>query len=190
MSQFKERIKNIDWKNVYQQECSNIILKANKNQPCPACGGKDRFHLRETFKVDGYYYCRNCGNGDGIDLIQKINNCNFNQAMIICGEEPKTSNDENINTIQQYISALPKASEQFEYLTNKGIKPTCSIKQDKNKLIIPKQNHSGKLIGYESIDNNGIKRYNGSKETSWHEISNQNVSCNPYYVFVEGYATG
>jgi putative DNA primase/helicase len=41
-----------------------------QNKPCPSCGGRDRF----TLFPDGRFYCRGCGYGDALDLIQKVHN--------------------------------------------------------------------------------------------------------------------
>jgi len=43
----------------------------NRHGPCPICGGKDRF--RFSADAQGHFYCNQCGNGDGFDLIAKVN---------------------------------------------------------------------------------------------------------------------
>lgn len=53
-----------------------IDSRPRKNKPCPACGGKDRFSLFEN----GRHLCRQCGNGDFLNLIQKVRHCDFRQA--------------------------------------------------------------------------------------------------------------
>lgn len=42
----------------------------NPNRPCPLCGGRDRFTF---FKKEsgGGWFCRGCGHGDGIALLQR-----------------------------------------------------------------------------------------------------------------------
>ena len=49
-----------------------------KHCACPLCpdGGKDRFRFANT-NGKGEWFCNQCGNGDGFDLIQKINNWDF-----------------------------------------------------------------------------------------------------------------
>ena len=54
-----------------------IDSRPRKNKPCPACGGRDRFSL----KADGGHYCRQCGHGDFLDLIQKVYRCDFKEAL-------------------------------------------------------------------------------------------------------------
>lgn len=48
-----------------------------KNKPCPACYGRDRFSL----SVDGSHFCRQCGHGDFLTLIQKVHRCDFKEAL-------------------------------------------------------------------------------------------------------------
>ncbi len=40
-----------------------------KNQPCPLCGGTDRFQYTDKFG-EGNYHCRSCGAGGGLKLAQ------------------------------------------------------------------------------------------------------------------------
>lgn len=40
-----------------------------KNQPCPMCGGQDRYQFVD--KSVGLYVCRHCGGGNGFQLLRK-----------------------------------------------------------------------------------------------------------------------
>jgi putative DNA primase/helicase len=52
---------------------------AGRDQPCPACGGRDRF--RYTDKDHGRWFCRGCGmGGDGVRLIQVVKRVDFRTA--------------------------------------------------------------------------------------------------------------
>lgn len=76
------------WREALQSICG---LKADvfnkKHQPCPHCGGKDRF--RWTDKVDrtgdGGAICSNCGNTDGIGWLQKLTGENYSECINILG---------------------------------------------------------------------------------------------------------
>ncbi|MFX4842739.1 primase-helicase zinc-binding domain-containing protein, partial [Acinetobacter baumannii] len=46
--------------------------------PCPACGGTDRFRFDDNGR--GSFICNQCGAGDGLDLIKKVNNCDTTEA--------------------------------------------------------------------------------------------------------------
>jgi putative DNA primase/helicase len=57
----------------------------NRHQPCPACGGRDRYryHDREDF---GNFFCNGCGAGDGFALLQRVNNWEFKRAAVEVAE--------------------------------------------------------------------------------------------------------
>lgn len=42
-----------------------------KHGPCPACGGRDRFRLDDR-AGRGTWFCNQCGNGDGLDLVCRV----------------------------------------------------------------------------------------------------------------------
>jgi hypothetical protein len=50
-----------------------------KEQPCPACGGRDRF-LFDDRHGDGDYFCRRCDAGKGISLVKKVNGWTYAEA--------------------------------------------------------------------------------------------------------------
>ena len=53
----------------------------NKHQPCPACGGRDRFRFDD--KGTGSFICSSFGNGggDGFHLVQHYLDCDFKRAV-------------------------------------------------------------------------------------------------------------
>lgn len=51
----------------------------NNHQPCPICGGDDRYRYDDA-DGNGRYFCNKCGAGDGFMLLQKINNWDFVRA--------------------------------------------------------------------------------------------------------------
>ncbi len=55
------------------------ILK-KRNQPCPMCGGTDRFQYTDRFG-EGNYHCRGCGAGGGFKLLQAVTGLDFNSAL-------------------------------------------------------------------------------------------------------------
>ncbi len=46
------------------------VLK-NRHQPCPVCGGSDRFRFDDR-EGRGTWYCNQCGAGDGLKLVEKV----------------------------------------------------------------------------------------------------------------------
>jgi len=52
----------------------------NRHQPCPMCGGKDRFRFDDRH-ANGEYYCNGCGAGNGITLLEKYHRWDFLTAL-------------------------------------------------------------------------------------------------------------
>ncbi|EAX3722625.1 DUF927 domain-containing protein [Salmonella enterica] len=55
-----------------------------KHVACPACGGRDRFRFDDNGR--GAHICNQCGAGDGLDLIQKVNRCTATEAAKMAAE--------------------------------------------------------------------------------------------------------
>jgi putative DNA primase/helicase len=57
------------------------VLRNSKNQPCPACGGRDRFQFLDRGK--GRFVCRAIEGqgGDGFRLVMHLLNCDFKIAL-------------------------------------------------------------------------------------------------------------
>lgn len=51
----------------------------DKHQPCPICGGKDRFRF-DNKQGFGTYYCNQCGSGDGFAFVMTWQQCDFPTA--------------------------------------------------------------------------------------------------------------
>lgn len=55
-------------------------LKLRRQQPCPVCGGRDRYCYDDRFGR-GDYICRHCGAGDALDLLMKLHRWTLPQAV-------------------------------------------------------------------------------------------------------------
>ena len=64
-----------------------------KHQPCPACGGKDRFRFTDRHG-DGDYFCSGCGAGKGVSLIAKVNGWDYAEAAKRIDELIETSEEQ------------------------------------------------------------------------------------------------
>ena len=51
-----------------------------RNQPCPLCGGTDRFQYTDKFG-EGNYHCRSCGAGGGLKLAQGVLGLKFGELL-------------------------------------------------------------------------------------------------------------
>ncbi len=58
-----------------------VSFKTNpkKHQPCPVCGGSDRFRCDDK-GGSGSFFCNNCGAGSGIDLVMKYTGQSVREA--------------------------------------------------------------------------------------------------------------
>lgn len=72
---FSERIRRIQaaaagrWMDILISAGVPEALLRKKGRPCPLCGGTDRFAFYQE-KPNGYWFCRGCGYGDGLKLLQ------------------------------------------------------------------------------------------------------------------------
>ncbi|WP_112053068.1 primase-helicase zinc-binding domain-containing protein, partial [Escherichia coli] len=66
--------------------CLNINVpdSPRRHAPCPACGGKDRFRFDDNGR--GSFICNQCGAGDGLDLIKRVNNCDTTEAALLAAD--------------------------------------------------------------------------------------------------------
>jgi putative DNA primase/helicase len=55
-------------------------LLGKRNQPCPMCGGTDRFQYTDKYG-EGNYHCRGCGAGGGFKLLQAVRQWDFVTAL-------------------------------------------------------------------------------------------------------------
>ncbi len=52
---------------------------ANRHGPCPLCDGTERFRFDDK-EGKGTWYCNQCGAGDGVALVMKVNGWDFKEA--------------------------------------------------------------------------------------------------------------
>ena len=78
------------WAHVVRSLCSvdPEVLNGRK-QPCPKCGGHDRFRVFDDFNATGGFICNQCKNetnGDGLALVQWLNGWTFEETVDKVGE--------------------------------------------------------------------------------------------------------
>ena len=67
-----------NWPHVLAGLHIDVPDSPRKHAPCPACGGADRFRFDDNGR--GSFICNQCGAGDGLDLIKRVNNCDTTEA--------------------------------------------------------------------------------------------------------------
>ena len=83
LGEIKRRARG-QWVHLFEQAGMNGSHFRKVNRPCPLCGGRDRFSFYPKSE-DGYWFCRGCGHGDGIDLIRQYRHETFWQTLIFLG---------------------------------------------------------------------------------------------------------
>lgn len=76
------------WRDALQSICglsSDVFNK--KHQPCPHCGGKDRFRWTDKLSADGDggAVCNGCGNDSGIGWLMKLTGEPYSECINILG---------------------------------------------------------------------------------------------------------
>ena len=67
------------WREILPALGISTNLLNGKHQPCPMCGGKDRFRFTDV-NGEGDYFCSQCRPGKGIRLLQQLNGWDFKTA--------------------------------------------------------------------------------------------------------------
>ncbi|MCT8863141.1 primase-helicase zinc-binding domain-containing protein [Shewanella xiamenensis] len=73
-------LSNGNWLGILNSLCGDIHY--NKAQPCPNCGGHDRFTF-DDLEGRGTYVCRGCGSGDALSLVAKVHSVNAREAALM-----------------------------------------------------------------------------------------------------------
>ncbi|EMC5231579.1 TPA: DUF927 domain-containing protein [Yersinia enterocolitica] len=66
------------WPDVLSLAGITVPHSPRQHSECPACGGTDRFRFDDGGR--GSHFCNQCGAGDGLDLVAKVNHCDTTEA--------------------------------------------------------------------------------------------------------------
>jgi len=64
------------WRSLLPQLGVAESFLSNKHGPCPMCGGTDRWRWDDK-AGSGSWICSHCGAGSGVDLVMRVNGCEF-----------------------------------------------------------------------------------------------------------------
>jgi putative DNA primase/helicase len=83
---------------------------------CPACGGRDRFRFDDQRR--GAHFCNQCGAGDGLELVKKVNHCDTTQAAKlvadVLGIDYRTAENGQQSADQDKIPRLKAENQRLE----------------------------------------------------------------------------
>jgi len=153
------------------------LPRLNKHGPCPCCGGKDRFRFDDK-DGRGTWFCNQCGNGDGLDLIVKVKKCNPLQATKLISElslrHRTAPTREKVSKPCASIEAkrLLASSRlaKSAYLESKGLSTSVrmlniqkvltigGVSFDNDSMILPIHDIDGTLVSAQLINAAGEKR--------------------------------
>ncbi|WP_145529490.1 primase-helicase zinc-binding domain-containing protein [Yersinia alsatica] len=164
------------------------ITAGGRAQPCPMCGGKDRFRF-DNLQGRGTWFCNQCGGGDGLNLVEKALAVTPKEAACKVSEmlgEPSSPPLPVHNAgqeAQEKAQARQRAAEQAKqllrvarlqtgsaYLTAKGWPeletltlhgkplPVGGVTYQPGDLLFPLTDSTGEVVNVQLINANGDKR--------------------------------
>ncbi len=100
------------WKEIMQAFAVSATLLSGQHQPCPFCGGKDRFRWT-NFKEGGGYHCGQCGHGSGFKFLEKLYGWSFKETAakideLLAGNYRLSMDPSNRPPIME-LSPIPKS---------------------------------------------------------------------------------
>jgi putative DNA primase/helicase len=158
----------------------------NKHQPCPSCGGKDRFRF-DNKHGRGDYFCSGCGSGDGFNLLMIAQKWPFSEARKFAMEWAGLSDKDATTTAPAPIApaaplsiAMPtpriirllhescapaEVPDAIEYLSSRGLWPLpqgCKLRAHRDIQYYS----DGNLIGHHSGLIAAVRDKNGELTTA------------------------
>lgn len=173
------------WSDVLAMVGITVPTSPRAQVACPACGGKDRFRFDDNGR--GSHFCNQCGAGDGLDLIKKVNNCDVTTAAMMVadalGIDYRTAEMSEAAGQRKNVPAAPKeqkrpseqdkrtkfasryrnleqkvTSGESQYLKAKGLTDfTLPVLPD-GSLLLPLVDGDGVITGAQRITPAGEKR--------------------------------
>lgn len=200
------------WPFVLENLGIKVPVSPRQHSSCPACGGKDRFRFDD--KGRGDYICNQCGAGDGLKLIQKVNGVSTVEAArqvadvlnhtnglpeFICRKSSAHMQEKADLEIEhrhqqfssKYQSMAAKAAlGQSEYLSSKGVGEAIFSMLPGGTLLLPLFDETEAVVAAQTITKGGDKKLlsGSAKKGAWHALSEADSVSR--IVICEGLATG
>lgn len=191
------------------------IPEGRRHGACPKCGGTDRFRLDDK-EGRGTWFCNQCGNGDGLDLVRLVTGKNVKEASgIVAGtlslaevSQPPVMPARNEAARQGSGRArfhqLMKKSGQGEshYLTERGLhghvltlteQPTtlAGTVFSAGSLLLPLTDTDGDITGGQLVSPEGMKCLLPGSQLGGSFIALSGIPATPpeQVIITEGIAT-
>ncbi|WP_312953147.1 primase-helicase zinc-binding domain-containing protein [Superficieibacter sp.] len=191
----------------------------NRHQPCPVCGGSDRFRFDDK-EGRGTWFCNQCGAGDGLKLVEKVFGVSASEAAgkvsALTGSLPPVaaqtlSEAEQAETAASRAAASRLATSLLEkartgtgnaYLARKGFPAreclmltaphkTGGVAYHSGDMVVPLHDAAGTLVNLQLINADGLKRTlkGGQVRETCHTLEGKKQAGKRLWI-AEGYATG
>ncbi len=195
-----------------------VKVVKNRHQPCPVCGGTDRFRFDDR-EGRGTWFCNQCGAGDGLKLVEKVFGVSASEAAgkvsALTGSLPPVaaqtlSEAEQAETAASRAAASRLATSLLEkartgtgnaYLTRKGFPAreclmltaphtTGGVAYHSGDMVVPLHDAAGTLVNLQLINADGLKRTlkGGQVKEACHVIEGKKQAGKRLWI-AEGYAT-
>ncbi len=193
------------------------VLK-NRHQPCPVCGGSDRFRFDDR-EGRGTWFCNQCGAGDGLKLVEKVFGISASEAAQkvnpLTGSLPPVAAQTLSEAEQAETAASRAAASRFAtsllektrtgtgnaYLTRKGFPAreclmltaphkTGGVAYRPGDMVVPLHDAAGTLVNLQLINADGVKRTlkGGQVKEACHTLEGKQQAGKRLWI-AEGYAT-
>ncbi|HHT2665498.1 TPA: primase-helicase zinc-binding domain-containing protein [Citrobacter freundii] len=189
----------------------------NRHQPCPVCGGSDRFRFDDK-EGRGTWFCNQCGAGDGLKLVEKVFGVSASEAAgkvnavtgslspvapeVIAAAEAETVADRKAAAaLAVRLMEKTRPATGNAYLTRKGfpalecltltvMHKTGGVTFRAGDVVVPLYEDTGTLVNLQLINADGLKRTlkGGQVKGTCHVIEGKKQAGKRLWI-AEGYAT-
>lgn len=134
----------------------NFSKAPNQHQPCPMCGGKDRFRC-DDMGGRGTYICSQCGAGNGIQLIQKCLHLDDYEVHAVIADILGIDTTVKISEEQKKRWAIERGQrEEQEHLKKQQLKKQASYDAQKEfSSAAPCINHA--YLSKKGVKSHGLR---------------------------------
>ncbi|MDV5583905.1 DUF927 domain-containing protein [Enterobacter hormaechei] len=191
------------------------VPSGRRHGACPACGGTDRFRLDDK-EGRGTWFCNQCGNGDGLDLVRLVTGRSVKEVAGMVSEVlalpevqdkpamPARKKVAGKETGADRYQKLKKLSQNGEsaYLTGKGLQGyslpllTAAINLagmtfPAGSLLLPLTDITGNVTGGQLINSDGDKSLLPGSQLSgaFIAVADAPSDAPEQVIITEGYAT-
>lgn len=194
-----------------------VKVMKNRHQPCPVCGGADRFRFDDK-EGRGTWFCNQCGAGDGLKLVEKVFGVSPSEAarkvsdvtghlspvapeVMAAAEAETEAGRKAAASLAADIMAKTRTATGNAYLTCKGFPGReCLTLTTPHKaggvayragdLVVPLHDSTGVLVNVQLVSADGQKRTlkGGAVKGAYHTLEGQKQAGKRLWI-AEGYAT-